>query len=342
MLPLTDAFRLRRLERPVGRLNHAVLDTDTFNEEDDQFALAYAVKAHEQGELVLEAVYAAPFSRPDILDPAEGMELSYREIHRILGLLGRDDGRIPVLRGSTRYTHSLRLNWEDIRDGKPQQLIRPDGSPAASYEVTPVESPAARDLIERALARPDDDPLYVLTIGAATNVASALLLCPQIAEKIVIIWLAGNQPDWPSAAEYNLRQDIPAGRVLLDSGVPLQLMPANNVVRNLTTTVSELEHYLDGKNELCSYLVSLVRRACDRHPGHIPAEVPFAASKVIWDIAAVAAVVRPSYMRVQFLPAPYVSDDLRYSWDPSRHTVAFLADIYRDDVYSDLFYKLTH
>jgi hypothetical protein len=47
-------------------------------------------------------------------------------------------------------------------------------------ENTPVQSPATADLVERALNQ-DDGPLYVVAIGAITNVASALLLEPELA-----------------------------------------------------------------------------------------------------------------------------------------------------------------
>lgn len=341
MFPLTDEFRLSRLTPHAGRVNHIVLDSDTFNEEDDQFALAYAVKAHLKGELVLEAVYAAPFSHPDVRDPGEGMELSFGEIHHILAMLGKDDGSIPAFRGSTRYMHGKRLNWDDIPRGKPQILLEEDGTKAESYTPSPVDSDAARDLIDRAMSRPLDDPLYVCTIGCPTNVASALLLEPRIAEKIVVVFLGGHALDWPDAYEYNIRQDIPASRVLLDSGVPLLLMPAYNIVRNLTTTVWELEHYIYGRSEIGTYLTDIVRRKMDRHPDHIPADEPYAASKVIWDIAAIAAVLRPQYMETKPVPSPRLTDDYRWDTsDASRHSIRILRNIYRDDVFSDLFYHL--
>ena len=39
----------------------------------------------------------------------------------------------------------------------------------------PQKSEAVEDLVERAMASADDDPLYVVAIGAITNVASAML-----------------------------------------------------------------------------------------------------------------------------------------------------------------------
>ncbi len=64
-----------------------------------------------------------------------------------------------------------------------------------------------RDLIDRAL-RPGDGPLYVLTIGGPVNVSSAIVMEPAIKEKIVVVWLGGTPQYWPSAREFNLRQDV--------------------------------------------------------------------------------------------------------------------------------------
>ena len=49
---------LRRLRRPGGPVD-AVLDTDTYNEIDDQFALSYMIRSEEK--IRVRGLYAAPF-----------------------------------------------------------------------------------------------------------------------------------------------------------------------------------------------------------------------------------------------------------------------------------------
>ena len=63
----------------------AVLDTDTYNEVDDQFALAYAALS---AGIDLEAVYAAPFLNDRSRDPEDGMEKSFEEALQVLSRLG--------------------------------------------------------------------------------------------------------------------------------------------------------------------------------------------------------------------------------------------------------------
>jgi purine nucleosidase len=225
-----------------------VLDTDTYNEVDDQFALAHLLMSPER--IGLEAVYAAPFFLPYCnnrsTSPLDGMEKSYEEILRVINLLPTP--RPPkVFRGSTTFMPGAGL---------------------------PVESPAARDLVERALTVRDGEKLYVLAIAAPTNVASALVMEPRIAEKIVVVWLGGNAPYWPHTKEFNLEQDIHASRVLLDTEVPLVLLPCLPVTSHLITTVAELEQQLAPFSKLGAYLTDIVRNY---------AGSPRGWSKHIWD-----------------------------------------------------------
>ena len=83
---ISDAVRLERLRPPAGRVR-MVLDTDTYNETDDQFALAHAMLSPER--LTVEAIYAAPFHNKRSDGPGHGMELSYQQILRLLERLGR-------------------------------------------------------------------------------------------------------------------------------------------------------------------------------------------------------------------------------------------------------------
>ena len=80
---------LHRLQYPLGTVD-VVLDTDTYNEIDDQFALAYLILHNEK--LRLQAIYAAPFSNEKAPGgPAEGMQLSRDEILHIIDLMKRGD-----------------------------------------------------------------------------------------------------------------------------------------------------------------------------------------------------------------------------------------------------------
>lgn len=297
---LSNELRLKRLEHPAGKPISIVIDTDTFNEIDDQFAVAYALLSQEQ--IKVEALYAAPFFNELSTGPADGMEKSYQELLKIRKILKRE--AIAVYRGSTSYM-----------------------AEAEQY----VESDAARNLVERALACDSDNPLYVVGIGAITNVASAIVMEPSIIEKIVVVWLGGNALHWPDTKEFNLVQDVHAARVLFDSGVPLVLAPCLGVATHLTTSLSELREHIYGKTEIGSYLFETYEGCTDNH---------YAYTRVIWDIAAIAWLVNPEWCASTLVHSPVLSDDCRWSVDQHRHFIRSMYFIQRDKVFNDLFTKV--
>jgi len=297
---MDETLRLKKLEAPKG-IVRMVLDTDTYNEIDDQFALAYAYLSKEK--LKLEAVYAAPYFNNRSTNPGDGMEKSYNEILKLLGMLGKSPERF-AFRGSDRYL-------EDTS--------------------RPVRSEAALDLIKKAQTATSDNPLYVVTVGCITNIASAILIEPKIIEKIVIVWLGGNSLYWPSQKEFNLMQDVKAAQVVLNSGVPIVIMPCQPVVANFHTTIPELELYLKGKNKLSDYLLNSTIEYSEGHDTW---------SKVIWDVTAVAWLVNPSWIPTNIEHSPILTDQVTYSADHSRHFIRMATSINRDAVFGDLFKKL--
>lgn len=296
-----EADRINRLEPPKGKVR-AVLDTDTYNEIDDQFALAYAFLSKEKIEL--EAVYAAPYFNNRSSSAGDGMEKSYQEILRLLTMLGKSPEGF-AFRGSDRYLE--------------------DSS-------RPIHSEAALDLIKKAQSGTPDNPLYVVTVGCITNIASAILIEPKIIEKIVVVWLGGNGLDWPHQKEFNLMQDVPAARVVLNSGVPLVIMPCQPVVARFHTTIPEMEKYLKGKSPIADYLL---KTTIDYSGGHDY------WSKVIWDVTAVAWLVNPSWIPTNIEHCPVLTDQVTYSFDHSRHFIRMATSLNRDAIFRDLFGKLT-
>ena len=177
----------------------------------------------------------------------------------------------------------------------------------------------------------EDDPLYVVAIGAITNVAAAILLEPAIIEKIVVVWLGGHAHYWPNTSEFNLRQDINASKLIFDCGVPLIQIPCAGVAYRLTTTVPEVERYIQGQGEIGNYLAEIFK---NYHKDH------FGWSKVIWDLSATAYVINPNWISTYLTHSPILTDQFTWSVDTSRHMIRVARSVSRDRVFSDLFTKL--
>ena len=151
-----------------------IIDTDTACEADDQYAIAHALmtpKFHVKG------ITAEHFN-------CEGsMERSFQEASKIVKLMGLEE-EIPVFRGA-------------------EISLTADPAPIANA----LRTDAVRFIIDEALTD-DPMPLYILCMGAVTNVAAAIMRTPEIESKIHVIWIGGGAyPLWqvPNVAYAHLR-----------------------------------------------------------------------------------------------------------------------------------------
>ena len=301
-LPPIDYATTVRLLRPPSGGCSVIIDTDTWNEIDDQFALIHALMSDE---LNIETIQAAGFHAAvrGTKDFEHGMELSYDEIVRILDLSPVSyEG--PVLRGS-RYT-----------------LDENGGAP--------VPSEAAENIVNRAMQE-RDEPLYVLALGALTNVASAILLEPRIRERICVVALGG----WPYHAadfpDFNFIQDVKSAQTVFDSGVALVQVTGFGVSELLRTTRWEMMQHVKGRGRIGDYLFQLYEDFVQDYPGR---------SKPIWDLAPGAWLLRSDWMKTHSEAAPILNDDLRYIPVASRHPMRIVDWLDRDAIFSDFFDKL--
>jgi Inosine-uridine preferring nucleoside hydrolase len=299
-LTISDSDRLRRLTPRPGAVR-AVLDTDTYNEIDDQFALVQAFLSPDR--IALEAIYAAPFHNKRSSGPGDGMDMSYDEILRLLDRMGRSPAGF-VFKG--------------VRDfvGSAKQARKAE---------------AVDDLIARARASSPDDPLCVIAIAAISNVASALLAAPDIADKVIVVWLGGHALEWPDTREFNLRQDVGGAQALLDSGAPLVLIPCMGVTSHLHSTVPEIERWVEPHGEIGKFLAQRFKEYSDDHLGW---------SKEIWDMAPVGWLINPDWAPTVLVPTPILTDQATWSVDRRRPPMRYATIVKRDPLLRDFFSKL--
>lgn len=300
MSQLTEIERVRLLEPPKGKVR-AVLDTDTYNEIDDQFAIVQLLLSSDK--IQTEAIYAAPFHNRRSDSAGHGMELSYEEIGRLLERMDRSPDGF-ALRGVTEYVG-------------PEKKAR--------------EAEAVDDLIARARASSPEDPLYVIAIAAISNVSSAILKAPDIIDRIVVVWLGGHALEWPDAYEFNLRQDVGGAQVLFDSGVPVVLLPCRGVVSHLLSSVPEVEAHVEPYGEIGRFLAQRYKEYSDDHVGW---------TKEIWDMAPVGWLIDPTWCKSELRPTPILTDIPTWSMGRDRHLMRYVYWIDRDKILKDFFAKL--
>ncbi len=282
-----------------GNKKKVIIDTDAYNEIDDQYAIAYAMRS---GDILdIQAICAAPFLNSRSSSAQDGMIQSYNEIFKIAKLTDSSYS-FPIYKGSNAFLSS---------------------------KDTPISSEACDKIAEIVLS--SDEPVYIIALGAITNVASAIIKYPRITDKAAVIWLGGQALHWTDTAEFNLREDVIAASVVFDSGIPLLQIPCQGVCSEFLTTIPELEYYLGEKNELCDYLLT----ATKSYP-----KDAFAWSKQIWDVTAIGVFAATSAFSFDIIPRPSIESAFGYSLDESRPPYIYVKRIKRDPVYADMFKKL--
>lgn len=281
------------------RKKKVILDTDAFNEADDQYAISYLLLSQDKVDIV--GFTAAPFKNTKSTSPGDGMIKSWHELKHVIKLVGASPD-IPVLKGSNNF----------LKD-----------------EFTYEESEAADFIIEQ--AKKSDERIYVLAIGAITNVASALLKCPDIREKIVVAWLGTNIGEKHQIGEFNSYQDVAAVSALFDSGAPILLLPLEGSTYILGLSGAEYIANIKGRNRLCDYLFELVLK----DKGGMDFEF-----KGLVDIGCVAALVLHDCMDFNIGPAPKVISERDLAYDEARHPIITTGKVKRDMIFADVYKKL--
>jgi inosine-uridine nucleoside N-ribohydrolase len=297
---LSEQTRLQRLKLPQGKIN-VVIDTDTFNEIDDQFAVVHALLSSDR--LDVKAINAAPFFNDRSKSAYDGMLKSYDEILKLL----------------------------DILDINSRDLVHKGSKEFLNDKNKPYESDAVTNLIDLSSTSTESAPLFVVSIGAITNIASAILIQPEIVGRIVIVWLAGNSLYWPTTAEFNLRQDIMSSRTILDCGVPLIQIPCLNVASHLILSIADIEKYVQEKGKVGDYLAAIFKDFVMRKGS---------LSKVMWDISATALLVDEDWVQTEIVHSPILTERLTWSIDKSRHFIRCATEVNRDAIFTDLYEKL--
>ena len=292
------------------RVKKCIVDSDMYNEMDDQYALAHALGSEK---IEVLSVNAEPFYNGRCVDFETGMVESVKESHRILAICGRSD--IPVYEGSrTKFT--------------------------SENGYAPIDSPAARNIVKTAME--SSELIYILATGCCSNVTSAILLEPAVKSKICVLWLGGHELDYKDCNEFNLSQDRAAGQLLINSGVPLVLIPAGanegskGGTENLWATIDTFNS-IRGDGKVQKFF------RVEFPAEFIPVDRPYRPgdwndpTRPIYDIAAPGILSVPEAFGFEIITAPIFGDDNFYAFDSTRHKIIYINEIKRDMVFDDMF-----
>ena len=197
-------------------------------------------------------------------------------------------------------------------------------------------SPGVLRIIEEA-RKEDPHPLFILCMGALSNVARALREAPDIIGRITIITIGGNPYDAepPRYREFNFGNDIDAANTVLFSGADVWQIP-NHVYCRARVSLAELEYKVAPCGAIGSYLFrQMAAYSISPAAGWAPAE-----SWALGDNPAVGAALHPDYGSRTRIPAHRVRQDTGYEKDGDGPMITVYQDIDQRYLLEDFFAKL--
>lgn len=275
-----------------------IVDTDADCEADDPYAIAHALMSPK---LNIRAIFAEQFGDEN------STQRSFDEIQRILSAMSLYVPAYMGAKGSLEMT-------------KDQPI-----SPASSF------------LIDEAM-RDDPNELFVLCLGAITNVAAAIKACPDIITRMTVVWIAGHAHTESGKApfkEFNSGNDIPAANVVFNSGVKLWQIPSN-VYGSIRIGLAELQRRVYPCGEIGKHLFEkMVNYNCSKYADWTAGE-----SWSLGDSPAVGVALDEHCGRYEYREAPFFNDDTSYTYIKDRPLIRVYQSIDSRYIIEDFIAKL--
>lgn len=279
-----------------------ILTTDCGADMDDQWTLAHLALSAEFRLLGVITTHA-----PNLTPPA--VTTAARLANEVLDLLSLTI-RPPVIEGAAR--------------------------PLAEGGSTP--DSGTNFIVEHARDHTERDRLVILVIGAATDIALALLSDATLGDRIEIVAMAFDS--WPAGHDsFNVQNDALAWKVVLESQAPITIGDASVTLRQLAMTRQQAQDLLGDCDPAGPYLVRLLNEWLDAHPILVQQVTGDADSWPVWDQVAVAHLL--AMTSIQTFPRPSLRDDLGFDHhDDTNRTIDWITDIDASRLWSDFRQKL--
>lgn len=265
-----------------------IIDTDARNEIDDIWAIALAVRCPDRFQI--EGFVAANYDNENPGSGPASIQTSAAMIQTVLDKAGLQ-GKFPI---------------------KP-------GSPPMRYQFEPSESPGVDFIIANAIRSTPEDPLWIIGLGAATDIASAYLKEPRIAERVVVFWHF--RTEWPKRCwNFNVIGDVRAARIVFHSDLAFVLFDTGT---DLTCPMEQSARWVD-YSPLGRFL----------HEFRLENKWYQSPKKGFYDLGDIAALVDPSLATWEAVDCPEVNWDLAYQFKGTKGQILRCAAIDRDKTFA--------
>jgi inosine-uridine nucleoside N-ribohydrolase len=275
---------------------HVILTTDCGTEMDDQWAIAHLA-------LIPEIELAGVVTTHAMNIPAPAAEFTRKASQEVLDRIGTI--KPPVLAGS-----SVKL---------------PDAA-------TPLPNAGTELIVAESREHSPENRLVVLAIGAATDVASALLSDPTLKDRIEVLAMGFN--GYPAGTdEWNVKNDVAAWQVILDTDVPVTIGAAEVCIKELVLDPEQARGWLNGGEPLSEYLVQLLADFVEANGEFVAKVSGRPEAWPVWDEIVVAHLL--GLTTVVQVTRPRLLDDMQFDLSTPNGTAGWITEVDSEALWRD-------
>jgi inosine-uridine nucleoside N-ribohydrolase len=280
-----------------------ILSTDVGNEIDDQWAIAYLLVNPDFNVLGIISAHAPSLPKPSAHATFEVLK---DEVENRLGMTIHP----PLFEGANL--------------------------PLANQH-TPRPNSGTAFIIRESKKFNKTNRLTVLLIGAATDVASAILEDPTIVNRVKIVAMGFINWSASGGKEFNVENDVKAWQVLLNSGVPLTIGSADVCRANLALNFEQAKKLISGHGPVGAWLWSEYKDWYYRNVKPLRVN-DFSRPWIIWDIITLA--YEEGMTTQKSVPRLRLGDDLSLQEANNAKTITWIMAVDSKRLWSDFLDKL--
>ncbi len=279
-----------------------IMSTDVGNEIDDQWAIVYMLTNPQYDVLGIVSAHA-----PSLPDP------------------------------SAQYTYHVLV---DLVENHLNMVSHPPLFAGANLPLADLKTPrlnAGVDfIVEASKGFSKSNRLTVLTIGAATDVASSILEDPTIVDRIRVVAMAFK--NWQAGGpEFNVANDVKAWQVILNSDVPVVIGSGDVCRANLALTFAGAKNLISEHGPVGAWLWEEYQAWYYRFVKPLRKD-DFSKPWIIWDTITLAYVEGMTTERIY--PRPQLNSDMSFNHIKTNGTITWITSVDSKRMWADFLNKL--
>jgi purine nucleosidase len=247
-----------------------IIDTDPGL--DDAVAILFALAAVDELEVL--GIVAVAGNLP--------LFETERNARRICGLAGRPE--LPIYAGCERPLLRPLATADRIHNDPRLEAVLPEAA-------MPLQAQHGVDFLIETLRSADLSTITLCALGPLTNIAMALVKAPEVVGKVCELVVMGGAcfqlGNVTPAAEFNIHVDPHAAAIVIDSGIPITMIPLD-ITHQLITTEPRLAA-LQALPNRCGKAVAELLAAFERNRRAKFGEL----AKALHDPAVIGYLLRP-------------------------------------------------